>query len=191
MTRWRKIQKVQNNSLCSTRFLETSIFNNWLSVSSVGWSIPVWAGQLQCGLVNSGVGWSTGGFRYIGGSMNGGVIQCRVFISKDWSSSLSLEIHPGWPPRLHPCLLRQSSPRKLGVVSDFRCSIGQWLDNTLMLLKPTSHFTWSSSSVRFSPSSLATLLRLVKVIWPVSSSSKSLNAWSRPVNSHCYVAVCL
>ena len=90
-----QIQKVQNNGLARLTERHQSLSINWLSVSSLGWSTPVWAAQLRCGLVNSGVGWSTGGFWYVGGSMNAGVIQCRVFISKDWSSSLSLEIHLG------------------------------------------------------------------------------------------------
>lgn len=39
-------------------------------------------------------------------------------------------------------------------------------------------YTWSSSSVKFSPSSLATLLILFNVMLPVSSSSNNLKAFN-------------
>merc|ERR1712137_238222 len=45
-------------------------------------------------------------------------------------------------------------------------------------LSASSIISWSSSSVMRSPSSLATRLRFLKEIFPVSSSSKSLKAFN-------------
>lgn len=49
-----------------------------------------------------------------------------------------------------------------------------WLISPSPSLSASSIISWSSSSVKFSPSSLATLFRFLKLILPVSSSSNSL-----------------
>ena len=56
-----------------------------------------------------------------------------------------------------------------------------YCNQILLRGRPNNHQsrsrTWSSSSVRFSPNSLATRLRFLNDIFPVSSSSKSLKAF--------------
>ena len=62
---------------------------------------------------------------------------------------------------------------------------GNWCEHLILRCLPTSnhlqiwtaHPTCNSSSVMFSPSSLATRLRFLKEILPVSSSSNNLKAF--------------
>lgn len=96
-------------------------------------------------------------------------------VSKGRFSSWSAGTPPGSLLRLHPGLLHLSSP----LCTQHRRGLEErWGRGSVILVwVHSTGRTCSSSSVRFSPSSLATLLRFLKEIFPVSSSSNSRKAF--------------